>query len=177
MNRFLFVTAVAAVAAVYFGQHHPPLETTVATAQAPDAVAPSTSTPPATPVSVSAPGEETITGGASGHCNAAFRVNGRDVDGLVDTGATFVAINEQTARRIGISLSGLDYRYAVTTANGTTQAAHITLDRMELGSVRVRDVDAFVLKDKSLSGMLVGMSFMNKLKSYRVQDGVLYLKN
>jgi aspartyl protease family protein len=65
----------------------------------------------------------------------------------------------------------------VTTANGTTEAAHITLDRMEIGSVRVKDVEAFVLKDKSLSGMLVGMSFMNKLASYKVEDGVLYLKN
>lgn len=177
MNRFLFVTAVAAMAAVYFGQHQKPQLNVVVPPQVPDMTGSSTAVRSAAPVLVSAPGEETITAGTTGHFNANFRVNGRDVEGLVDTGATFVAINEQTARRIGISLSGLDYRYAVTTANGTTQAAHVTLDRMEVGSVRVRDVDAFVLKDKSLSGMLVGMSFMNRLKSYRVQDGVLTLKN
>lgn len=176
MNRFLFATAVAAVAAVYFGHAHKTLEDSVATAQSPGVDMQAT-TAATTPVSVSAPGEEAIKAGAGGHFNASFRVNGRDVDGLIDTGATFVAINEQTAKRIGISGSSLDYRYAVTTANGTTQAAHVTLDRLEIGSVRVRNVDAYVLKDKALSGMLVGMSFMSKLKSYKVQDGVLYLKN
>lgn len=176
MNRFLFVAAAAAMTAVYFGHAHKSLEGSVATAQVPG-VDLQTTTAATTPVSISAPGEEAIKAGAGGHFNASFKVNGRDVDGLVDTGATFVAINEQTAKRIGISGSDLDYRYAVTTANGTTQAAHVTLDRLEVGAVRVRNVDAFVLKDKSLSGMLVGMSFMSKLKSYKVQDGVLYLKN
>jgi aspartyl protease family protein len=176
MNRFLFVTAVAAISAVTFSQMHRPPEDTVAKAQAPGIDTQAT-TAATTPVSVSPPGEEAISAGPGGHFNASFKVNGRDVDGLVDTGATFVAINEQTARKIGISPSSLDYRYAVTTANGTTQAAHVTLDRMEVGSVRVRGVEAYVLKDKSLSGMLVGMSFMSKLKSYKVQDGVLTLKN
>ena len=104
-------------------------------------------------------------------------MNGRSVSGLIDTGATFVALNETTARSLGVSRSDLDYRYAVTTANGMTQAAHITLDRMEIGGVRVRDVEAFVLKDKSLTGMLVGMSFLNRLASYKVESGILYLKS
>ena len=104
-------------------------------------------------------------------------MNGRSVSGLIDTGATFVALNETMARQLGVSRSDLDYRYAVTTANGMTRAAHITLDRIEIGNVRVRNVEAYVLKDNSLTGMLIGMSFLNRLASYKVEAGTLYLKS
>ena len=63
----------------------------------------------------------------------------------------------------------------MSTANGTVKAARVSLDRVEIGSISVRDVEAMVLPDKSLSGMLVGMSFLNKLSSYRVENGALYL--
>lgn len=175
MNRFLFVAAAASIAAVYFG--HANDAALLKTPMAEPALASSSSALPVTPVSEDPPGQASIQAQGGGHFLADFKVNGHDINGLVDTGATFVAINEQTARRLGISGSELNYRYAVTTANGSTQAAHVTLSRMELGSVRVRDVDAFVLKDKSLSGMLVGMSFLSKLKSYKVEDGMLILKN
>ncbi|WP_245445797.1 TIGR02281 family clan AA aspartic protease [Metarhizobium album] len=111
-----------------------------------------------------------------GHYAGTFRVNGKSIDGLIDTGATYVAINESTARRLGFSGNGLDFRYAVNTANGQTRAAHISLDRMEIGTIRVRDVEAFVLRDNALSGTLVGMSFLKKLDSYRVAGGILQLK-
>ena len=176
MQRFLLFTAVAAVAAVYFSGNQDLLD--IYLPQQSLAAEDSAGAPPAVQqASQSMPGQEEIAAGPGGHFTATFQVNGRSVNGLIDTGATVVAINETTARRIGISVSSLDYRYAVTTANGATKAAHITLNRIDLGSLRVKDVDAFVLKDQSLSGMLVGMSFMNKLKSYKVQDGVLYLKN
>jgi aspartyl protease family protein len=66
--------------------------------------------------------------------------------------------------------------YGVNTANGQTKAAHITLDRVEIGGIRVRDVEAFVLRDTALSNTLVGMSFLKKLDSYSVADGSLNLK-
>ncbi|MNL59702.1 hypothetical protein D3C87_1834520 [compost metagenome] len=47
--------------------------------------------------------------------------------------------------------------------------------KVEIGGISLRDVDAFVLPDKSLSGMLVGMSFLSRLSSYRVEDGALHL--
>ncbi|MGU4174151.1 retroviral-like aspartic protease family protein, partial [Pseudomonas aeruginosa] len=37
---------------------------------------------------------------ARGHFNATFRINGKSFDGLVDTGASMVAINETIARRL-----------------------------------------------------------------------------
>jgi aspartyl protease family protein len=102
-------------------------------------------------------------------------MNGKAVDGLVDTGASLVAINESTARKLGFGANGLDFRYTVNTANGGTEAAHVVLDRIEIGGVRVKDVDAFVLRDKALASTLVGMSFLKKLKSFQVEGGNLKL--
>ncbi|MOA63383.1 hypothetical protein D3C78_1890910 [compost metagenome] len=51
------------------------------------------------------------------------------------------------------------------------------LDRVEIGNVLVRDVDAMVLRDEALSTTLVGMSFLTKLKSYQVKGGSLTLAN
>ncbi|QWW67986.1 TIGR02281 family clan AA aspartic protease [Rhizobium sp. WYJ-E13] len=113
---------------------------------------------------------------AQGHYTGNFRINGKPVQGLIDTGATYVALNESLARRLGFSGNQLDFRYAVNTANGQTKAAHVMLDRVEIGSIRVRSVEAFVLKDEALSGTLVGMSFLQKLASYSVADGSLSLK-
>ncbi|OWW04932.1 aspartyl protease [Rhizobium sp. R72] len=113
---------------------------------------------------------------AQGHYSGDFRINGRQVQGLIDTGATYVALNESFARRLGFTGNQLDFRYSVNTANGTTKAAHVMLDRVEIGGIRVRDVEAFVLKDEALSSTLVGMSFLKKLASYSVADGSLSLK-
>lgn len=118
----------------------------------------------------------TLEADRSGHFSGTFRINGRTVAGLIDTGATYVAMNATTARRLGISPARADYVYPVQTANGVTKAARTTLDRVEIGPIRVEDVAAFVLDDAAISETLIGMSFLRKLQSYRVRDGVLDLR-
>lgn len=114
---------------------------------------------------------------SGGHFSSDFRVNGIYVRGLIDTGATYVALNVSTARSLGLGLKKADFRHQVTTANGKTAAAMVMLDRMEVGSIKVRNVEAFVLEDKALSSTLVGMSFMSKLKSYHVKGNHLEMIN
>lgn len=120
-------------------------------------------------------GQTVLTMGPGGHYEGTFKMNGKPVEAMVDTGASLVAINISTARRLGFSPSMLDFRYDVTTANGSLKAAHVVLDRIEIGSIRVREVDAFVLDDKALSSTLVGMSFMKKLRSYTAENRTLRL--
>ncbi len=67
---------------------------------------------------------------------APFRINGKTVDAMIDTGASTVAINETTARRLGFGGNDLNFKYKVNTANGDTLAAVVTLDRVEVGGVR-----------------------------------------
>ena len=56
--------------------------------------------------------------------------------------------------------------------NGGLQAV---LNRIEIGGISVRDVQALVLPDKALSGTLIGMTFLSRLSSFRVEDGALHL--
>jgi aspartyl protease family protein len=112
-----------------------------------------------------------------GHYAADFRLNGRLVeDALVDTGATLVAINRSTARRIGLTLSEADFRYEVDTANGRARAATATIDRLEIDRISVGPVQAVVLDDAALSGTLIGMSFLRELRRFGVEAGTLVLE-
>lgn len=112
----------------------------------------------------------------SGHFVGNFRINGRMVKGVVDTGATMVAMNVSTARQIGLNPQPGDFNQRVATANGETKAAQVYLSRMEIGTITVSDVEAFVLDDNSLGGTLIGMSFMSKLDGYKVENRTLKLE-
>ncbi len=128
----------------------------------------------AKPVSTGS-GQTVLTMGPGGHYAGTFKMNGKPIPAMVDTGASLVAINVSTARRLGFSPAALDFSYGVNTANGSIKAAHVVLDRIEIGSIRIRDVDAFVLKDEALSSTLIGMSFLQKLKSYSAEQRVMRL--
>jgi aspartyl protease family protein len=113
--------------------------------------------------------------GPSGHFLGTFRINGRKVDAMIDTGASAVAINLSTARRLGIAIRASDMKNTVDTANGTARATVTTLHRIEIGRVSIENVPAIVLEDSSLSTTLVGMTFLNRLKAYKVENGRLVL--
>ncbi len=125
---------------------------------------------------VSLSGEEKIEMNSQGHFISEFRMNGRPVEAMVDTGATIVAITKSTARQLGILLVPADFTYQVSTANGTVKVAKAMIATVEIGSIRVRNVEAAVLDDRSLPGTLLGMSFLRQLKSFEVADGELILK-
>jgi aspartyl protease family protein len=110
-----------------------------------------------------------------GHYFGEFRINGRRVEALIDTGATAVAINLSTARRLGIKVTSKDLEHEVSTANGKARATLVQIDRIELGRIDVENVEALVLDDRSLSTTLVGMSFLNRLRGFKVERGQLML--
>lgn len=110
-----------------------------------------------------------------GHFMVEARMNGRKANVLIDTGATYVAINESTARKLGIRLKDADFKYKVRTANGITFAAAAMIDEIEIGRVRVKNVRASVSRDASLSTALLGMAFLKKLKKFEISNGELLL--
>jgi aspartyl protease family protein len=112
---------------------------------------------------------------ANGHFLADFKINGRSVNAMVDTGATLVAINLSTAKRIGIILTPADFKYKVSTANGNAKAAGVNIDSLQIGRIAVDNVQAVVLEDQALDGSLIGMSFLKQLSKFQVEDGSLIL--
>ena len=112
-----------------------------------------------------------------GHFIASADINGASITVLVDTGATAVALSYEDAADIGLRPGSLDFNIPVSTANGITQAARVTIDQIAIDGVEVEDVDGLVLPEGALRGTLLGMSFLSRLDSFKVEDGVLILKN
>lgn len=110
-----------------------------------------------------------------GHFLVDARMNGYKTEVLVDTGATYVAINETTARKLGIRLKESDFKYQVRTANGTTMAASGIIDEIEIGRVRVQNVQASISRDEALGVVLLGMAFLKKLKRFEITGDELIL--
>lgn len=110
-----------------------------------------------------------------GHYVADAYLNGRGVDMLVDTGATLTALPASVASDIGIFLSASDYKHPIGTANGTVYGARAEIDKIRIGAIRFRNVEAIVLKDDSLGVPLLGMSALGQLKRFDISSGTLVL--
>ncbi len=132
--------------------------------------------PAAAPISHQAGRRMQLAAAAGGHFSAEFRLNVRKVPAMIDTGATHIAINRTTARRIGLSVAEADFTGSAETANGRARFAPVVIERIALGRIELDDVQAVVLDDRALSGTLVGMSFLSRLKRYSVEDGMLVLE-
>ena len=113
----------------------------------------------------------------SGHFVTKASINGNDITVLVDTGATAVALSFEDAQDAGLRPGNLDFNIPIATANGVTKAARVTIGRIEVGSVKADDVDALVLPEGALKGTLLGMTFLNRMQSFRVEEGILYLRD
>lgn len=111
----------------------------------------------------------------SGHFRTTFKANNRKIEGMIDTGATYVVINQSTARSLGINVTPSDFIHTARTANGDTKAAFTHIKRMQVGAISISDVETFILDDKSLSSNLIGMSFMSQLSSFRFENSELIL--
>ncbi|WP_062017029.1 TIGR02281 family clan AA aspartic protease [Aureimonas sp. AU4] len=112
-----------------------------------------------------------------GHFRSEATANGRRLAVLVDTGATYVAMSETTARRIGLAPAQAEFRYEARTANGEARAALLRIDRLALGTLPPRPADVMVLKGNALGDtVLLGMSYLKSLRRYGVADGWLTLE-
>lgn len=108
-----------------------------------------------------------------GHVVLDAAVNGSPVRFLVDTGATFVVLTMADATAAGFSRSSLVFNVRTSTANGEGRAASVKLREIRLGQFSAYDVPAFVGENLSVS--LLGQSFLTRLDSYEMRDGVLTL--
>lgn len=112
-----------------------------------------------------------------GHFVTAAYINGTSIAVLVDTGATVVALSYEDAGIAGLRPGSLDFNVPVSTANGMAQAARVKIDRISIDGIAVDDVDGMVLPEGALHGTLLGMSFLSRLASFKIEDGILYLKD
>ena len=120
-------------------------------------------------------GEVIVNRRLGGEFAVAARVNGARVTFLFDTGASMVVLTAADARRAGVDAAGLTFDVPVTTANGAALAAEVRVGEIAVGSIVMRNVGALVARPGALEESLLGMSFLERLKSYTVERGRLVL--
>lgn len=111
-----------------------------------------------------------------GHFTAKVRVNGKPISMIVDTGASSIVLRPEDAEKAGIDTKALTYRVPVLTANGRAMAARIRLDKVAIGPLDRKGVDALVAQPGALTQSLLGMSFLSRLRSYEFSGDFLTLR-
>ena len=91
-------------------------------------------------------------------------INGRTVKFLVDTGASSVAMNANEAKRLGIQFRLKGVKTRVATASGVARAYAIKLKKVQVGAIKLTNVDAVVVDGNSPTEVLLGMSFLGQLQ-------------
>jgi aspartyl protease family protein len=109
-----------------------------------------------------------------GHFRVTIEVNGTRVHGMVDTGASGLALSGLDARAAGLDPDSLRQDTPVMTAAGASAAASVTLSSVRIGRAELRDVSALVLGDGT-DTTLVGMDILSSFSEIRARGDTLEL--
>ena len=108
-----------------------------------------------------------------GHFVTMAEINGRAVRVMIDTGATTVALSFEDAEDAGLAAQRLDFNIPVATANGITMPPVSCSTGSRSMACACSDVEGLVLPEGAMRGSLLGMSYLIRLRSFKVEDGVL----
>ena len=103
-------------------------------------------------------------------------VNGAPVTMLVDTGASSVVLTQEAAKAANLPLDLLKYDVPIETASGRARAAAVVLDRIAVGGIVERRVPALISAPGDLKTSLLGMTFLNRLRSFEMRGGRLMMR-
>lgn len=111
----------------------------------------------------------------NGHYRVRAMADGVALDFTVDTGATEVVLSPRDAERLGFDLDQLQFTKIAETANGLVRGAPIEILEFAVGPIVMRNLPATV-NEADMSDSLLGMEFMRRLKSWRVENERLTLE-
>jgi aspartyl protease family protein len=111
---------------------------------------------------------------SDGHFWVVASINGQKTRMLIDSGATVTAISEQTARLAGVDTGRTFAPVVLRTANGATAAETGSIDELRVGNIVARNLK--VVTAPGLGNLdVLGMNFLSKLESWRVEGRTLIL--
>ncbi|WP_341631787.1 retropepsin-like aspartic protease family protein [Sphingomonas agri] len=109
-----------------------------------------------------------------GHFWVTASINGVPRRMLVDSGATLTALAPSTAQEAGIQTGTGLVPVVLQTANGTARAKTGKIDELKVGNIVARNLR--VVSSQGLGRLdVLGMNFLSKLQSWRVEDRTLIL--
>lgn len=109
-----------------------------------------------------------------GHFYADVIINGAQVNVLVDTGATGIALTREDARRVGLPISARMDAVIGRGPSGDVHGEHVRLDRIALGNKSAERVPAVVLDMGHQS--LLGQSFLQQFDSVEIKGDKMLLR-
>jgi aspartyl protease family protein len=109
-----------------------------------------------------------------GHFWVVASINGVPRRMLIDSGATVTAISQSTAREAGVD-AGIGLSPVILeTANGKARAQTGQVDEIKVGNIVARNLR--IVTSPGLGSLdVLGMNFLSKLQSWRVEENVLVL--
>jgi aspartyl protease family protein len=109
-----------------------------------------------------------------GHFWVNATINGVERRMLIDSGATMTAISDETARRAAVDRDLNLAPIMLQTANGVAPARPASVDELRVGNILARDLK--VVTSPALGNInVIGMNFLSKLQSWRVEGRTLVL--
>jgi aspartyl protease family protein len=109
-----------------------------------------------------------------GHFWVLASINGIKRRMLIDSGATVTAISEDTAAAAGVKTGSNLAPVMLRTANGVAAAKTGSIDELEVGNVVARNLK--IVTAPGLGNLdVLGMNFLSKLQSWRVEGNTLVL--
>lgn len=87
-----------------------------------------------------------------------------------------VALSFEDAERAGVFVRQSDYTGRVRTANGVARIAPVVLERVSIGNIELRDVEAAVSEPGRLGTTLLGMTFIGRLGRAEMRGSTLILQ-
>jgi len=111
---------------------------------------------------------------SDGHFWVVASINGVKTRMLIDSGATVTAISTQTAAEAGLKPDLDPVPVVLQTANGAVAAKTATVPELRLGDIVARKLKVVV--SPAFGDMdVIGMNFLSKLASWRVEGKTLIL--
>jgi aspartyl protease family protein len=109
-----------------------------------------------------------------GHFWARVTLNGVERRMLIDSGATITAISDATAAAAGVK-PGAGMPAMIETANGTVAAQRGRIQHLAIGPLETEDLGVVVSSNFGNLDVL-GMNFLSRLHSWRVENDTLVLE-
>lgn len=100
-------------------------------------------------------------------------INGQTVEFIVDTGATTVAMSDTQAEKLNIQYRLYGKETTASTASGIARAYLIKLKNVKVGDISQNNVQGVVIEGGYPSKVLLGMSFLNRIRVEKNGDTMI----
>lgn len=112
---------------------------------------------------------------SDGHFRVSAEVDGRTFEFLIDSGATSSFLSDKAAAELGLDAQRDRPGLIFQTANGPINAWPVEVGSIKAGTIEMRSIRMMV-SDGDNAVNILGMDWLNRLGSWRVERGVMTIE-